>query len=86
MRVGKGALDVMHLMWPIGAKHNVVRACDGNEVLECTRVVGDAVVVNVAQVIGRFFSSSDGVEEFQLRCPFQIGRSNKARSRRRGMR
>src|SRR4051812_28753613 len=51
--IGESAFRVVYPVRPVGAEHHMVGADDGDEVAQGAQVVGDVVVVDVAQVVGR---------------------------------
>lgn len=52
--IGQGASRIINLVGPIGAKHHPVSADDGNQILQRPSIIGNAIVINMTQVVRWF--------------------------------
>ena len=69
--VGLGAHRVENLMGPIGTEHNSVADDDGNEILQCSRIISDAVIVDMTKLIGGFLLHLAPLGEFYFVAFFE---------------
>ena len=75
--VGLGTHGVENLVGPVGSEHDSVAAYDGNEILQGSRIISDAVIVDMTEIISRLLLHLTPLGEFYfvtfLEASYQVG-------------